>query len=304
MYKVLLVDDEPFAIEGLQLLIDWRKFGFEINGVCANGEEAVEAIRMSKPDLVVTDIHMPAMNGLELIEEARRLGHDSTMFVITSGYSDFNYARQAIRLGVSNYLTKPVDTVEADEMLERLAQELKEKQQRETVREQAKVQETRHVLAALVTGQEVEDAEQMAHDIAHLYEQAQKWTYVKARFHRADSGQIRSIIHEAVSCEPCCYVVENEQDACGIVWGEVSSLPEEMKGKSHRKFVESLLSTLNEVVPGGVQFAVGLPVQQPEALSLSKVWLPKRSVFVSASGNLLFAEDIQEQRLRFSPESP
>lgn len=127
MYKVLLVDDEPFAIEGLQALIDWQKFGFEINGVCANGEEAVEAIRTDKPDLVVTDIHMPAMNGLELIEEARRLGYDSTMFVITSGYSDFNYARQAIRLGVCNYLTKPVDTVEADDMLERLAQELKEK---------------------------------------------------------------------------------------------------------------------------------------------------------------------------------
>jgi len=304
MYKVLLVDDEPFAIEGLQLLIDWRKFGFEINGVCTNGEEAVEAIRTSKPDLVVTDIHMPAMNGLELIEEARRLGHDSTMFVITSGYSDFNYARQAIRLGVSNYLTKPVDTMEADDMLERLAQELKEKQEREVVREQAKVQETRHVLATLVTGQEVEDAEQMAHDIAHLYEQAQKWTYVKVRFQRADSGQIRSMIHETVSREPCCYVVENEQDACGIVWGEVSSELETWQGKDHRDFAERLLSDLNEVVPDGVQFAVGLPVQQPEALSLSRSMAIETERFLFLhQGNLLFAEDLQEQRLRFNPES-
>ncbi|KAA8782953.1 two-component system response regulator YesN [Paenibacillus sp. 4624] len=304
MYKVLLVDDEPFAIEGLQLLIDWRKFGFEINGVCTNGEEAVEAIRTSKPDLVVTDIHMPAMNGLELIEEARRLGHDSTMFVITSGYSDFNYARQAIRLGVSNYLTKPVDTLEADDMLARLAQELKEKQLRASVREQAKVQETRHVLAVLVTGQEVDDAEQMAHDIAHLYEQAQRWTYVKVRFQRADSGQIRSMIHETVSREPCCYVVENELDTCGIVWGEGSSGPESWQGKGHRDFAERLLSDLNEVIPDGVQFAVGLPVQQPEALSLSRSMAVETERFLFLhQGNLLFAEDIQEQRLRFNPES-
>ncbi|CAI6077725.1 Protein-glutamate methylesterase/protein-glutamine glutaminase [Paenibacillus sp. JJ-100] len=304
MYKVLLVDDEPFAIEGLQLLIDWRKFGFEINGICANGEEAVEAIRTSKPDLVVTDIHMPAMNGLELIEEARRLGHDSTMFVITSGYSDFNYARQAIRLGVCNYLTKPVDTVEADDMLERLAKELKEKQQRESVREQAKVQEITSVLSALATGKEVENEQDMVHHIAQLYEKAHKWTYVRVKFQRADSGLIRSTIHEVVSREACCYVVENEQNACGIVWGEVSSVPEDLEGKSHRHFAEQLLSVLHDTVSNGVQLAVGMPVQQLEALSLSRSMAAETERFLFLhQGNLLFAEDIQEQRLRFNPES-
>ncbi|WP_342552362.1 response regulator [Paenibacillus sp. FSL R7-0652] len=303
MYKVLLVDDEPFAIEGLQLLIDWQKFGFEINGVCANGEEAVEAIRTDKPDLVVTDIHMPAMNGLELIEEARRLGYDSTMFVITSGYSDFNYARQAIRLGVCNYLTKPVDTVEADDMLERLAQELKEKQQRDSVREMAKAQEIRHVLSTLITGQDAENEEDMARDISKLKEQAHKWTYVKVRFQRADSGQIRSTINDMVSREPCCYVVENEQDACGIVWGEGDAVPDNMQGRSHRDFAERLLSALNEDIPDGVQLAVGLPVQQPETLSLSKSMAVETERFLFLHpGNLLFAEDIQEQHLKFNPE--
>nr|WP_145406152.1 response regulator [Paenibacillus xylanexedens] len=304
MYKVLLVDDEPFAIEGLQLLIDWRKFGFEINGVCANGEEAVEAIRTSKPDLVVTDIHMPAMNGLELIEEARRQGYDSTMFVITSGYSDFNYARQAIRLGVSNYLTKPVDTVEADDMLERLAYELKQKHERESVREQAKHQEIRQVLFSLVTDQAYENRETAAHVISSLKEQASQWSYVKVRFQRADSGQIRSAIQDVVTREHCCYVVENEQDVCGIVWGERSSERETLQEGNHRNFATRLLSALNEVVSHGVQLATGLPVQQLENLSLSRSTAAQAERFLFLhEGDLLFAEDIQEQRLIFNPES-
>jgi YesN/AraC family two-component response regulator len=132
VYKVLLVDDEPHALDGLGLTIDWQRLGCRIAGTYRNGEEAMRHIRREPPDLVVTDIRMPVMDGLALIEEARRSGKGSIMFVIASGYHDFDYAVRALRLGVSHYLTKPVIGAEAEEVLSSLIQELHERERFES----------------------------------------------------------------------------------------------------------------------------------------------------------------------------
>ena len=126
-YGVLLVDDEPHALDGMQWMVDWERFGFRVAGACRDGEEAMRRIRIDPPDLVVTDIRMPVMDGLALIEEARAQGYRDMLFVIASGYHDFEYAARAVRLGVRPYLTKPVIVSEAEEMLERLASELGER---------------------------------------------------------------------------------------------------------------------------------------------------------------------------------
>jgi len=123
-YSVLLVDDEPHALDGLQLMVEWERYGFRVVGACRDGEEAMRLIRIDPPDLVVTDIRMPVMDGLALIEEARRSGHRDVLFVIASGHHDFEYAARAVRLGVRHYLTKPIIPAEAEDMLERLAAEL------------------------------------------------------------------------------------------------------------------------------------------------------------------------------------
>jgi YesN/AraC family two-component response regulator len=127
-YRVLLVDDEPHALEGLQMMVDWERYGFRVAGACRDGEEAMRQIRIEPPDLVVTDIRMPVMDGLALIEEAQRSGLRDLLFVIASGYHDFEYAARAVRLGVSHYLTKPVIASEAEEMLGRLSAELRERE--------------------------------------------------------------------------------------------------------------------------------------------------------------------------------
>lgn len=126
-YDVLLVDDEPHALEGLLIMVDWNRLGFRIAGTCRDGEEAMQHIRLSPPDLVVTDVRMPVMDGLTLIEEVQRLGHDAIHFVIVSSYHDFEYAARAMKLGVSHYLTKPVIGSEAEAMLSRLLPELRER---------------------------------------------------------------------------------------------------------------------------------------------------------------------------------
>lgn len=108
MYKVLLVDDEEVICQGLQKLIDWEYFGFEIVGTANDGEEGAEKALRLMPDLILTDIKMPHRNGLEMIRQLQSAGFQGR-FILTTGYADFEYAQSAIRFGVKAYLLKPVD---------------------------------------------------------------------------------------------------------------------------------------------------------------------------------------------------
>ena len=109
MLRVLLVDDEPFIIQGLKILIDWEQEGFEIAGTAANGQEAYEFLQKEKVDLIIADIKMPVMTGLELQEVIRKENLSNAYFVILSGYADFEYARRALQNECTDYLLKPVD---------------------------------------------------------------------------------------------------------------------------------------------------------------------------------------------------
>lgn len=106
--QVLLADDEPFILKGLQVLIDWELYGCEIAAVASNGLEAYKILKEKKIDLAIVDIRMPELTGLELISRVKEEGGIDTDFVILSGFSDFEYAQTALRLGVVDYLLKPV----------------------------------------------------------------------------------------------------------------------------------------------------------------------------------------------------
>lgn len=114
MYNLLIADDEDNIRNGLKLIIDWKALGFAIAGDAANGEEALEKIARLEPDLVLMDLHMPGIHGLDVIRLSRERGYRGR-FIVISGYSEFAYAQSAIRYGVTDYLTKPVD----EELLER-----------------------------------------------------------------------------------------------------------------------------------------------------------------------------------------
>lgn len=109
MLKVLLVDDEPFILQGLQVLIDWEKEGYEQPLVATNGKEALEVLRGNSVDLVIADIKMPIMTGLELLKEIREDETLNPYFVILSGYADFTYAQEALRYDCTDYILKPVE---------------------------------------------------------------------------------------------------------------------------------------------------------------------------------------------------
>ena len=106
MIRVLIVEDEPALARGLSLLITKNYTDFEVLGICKNGRDGLHNILKLEPELVFTDITMPVMNGLDMIEEVQK-AHFHTRFVILTGYADFEYARKALHLGVSDYLLKP-----------------------------------------------------------------------------------------------------------------------------------------------------------------------------------------------------
>lgn len=120
MLKVIIVDDEPYIVQGLSMIIDWNTAGYEIIGTANDGEEALELIKSMDPDLVITDIKMPIMTGLELLEKVRVEKISDANFVILSGYNDFEYAKTAIRFGSIDYLVKPIDKEELLGVLERV----------------------------------------------------------------------------------------------------------------------------------------------------------------------------------------
>lgn len=123
MFKVLLVDDEPLITRGLQALIDWEDYGFEVMHVLENGQDALAYMEEHPIDLLVTDIVMPKMTGLELIEQAKKR-QPTLKCIILSGYEEFNYIKKGIGLGIENYLIKPVDEVELEQTIEATSEKL------------------------------------------------------------------------------------------------------------------------------------------------------------------------------------
>ena len=121
MLKVMFVDDEPYIVEGLKVLIDWEKENFEIVKVAENGEEALKYLRENEVNLVIADIRMPVMTGIELLERVKSEGVSDAYFVILSGYNDFQYAKDAMRLGCLDYLLKPIKKDELLEILRRIS---------------------------------------------------------------------------------------------------------------------------------------------------------------------------------------
>ena len=118
-YKIMLVDDEEEVRTSIIRKMDWEALGFHVVGDAENGEDALEKIHILDPDVIITDIHMPYMDGLQLAETVKEK-YPGKEVVIFSGYNDFEYAKQAMKCGVTEYILKPVNSEELGEILQRI----------------------------------------------------------------------------------------------------------------------------------------------------------------------------------------
>ena len=130
MYKVLLVDDEKIILDGISQIIDWASLGTELVCTSPNGVDAYERIRELAPDIVVSDIRMPGMDGLELVAAAYR-DFPGVRFVLLSGFGEFDYASKAMQYGVKHYLLKPTNERKIAEALTEIVGELEADKRRE-----------------------------------------------------------------------------------------------------------------------------------------------------------------------------
>ena len=129
MYKVLLVDDERILLEGLSVVVEWDRHGTILAGKARNGSEALELIAASRPHIVITDLKMPVMNGLELIEHVRE-AYPDIVFVILSGHEQFEFAQRAMQYGVRHYLLKPCSESDITDVLDRVVEELRDEEEK------------------------------------------------------------------------------------------------------------------------------------------------------------------------------
>ena len=123
MYKVLLVDDEALIREAISENTKWNELGYELVGACKNGKEAIEKIKENPPDLLLTDICMPYVDGMDLTKFVYENYRD-TKVVIISGYDEFEYAKNAVKYQVVEYILKPITALELSETLKKVREKV------------------------------------------------------------------------------------------------------------------------------------------------------------------------------------
>lgn len=158
MLKIFLAEDEFVVREGIKNNIDWAGHGYEFVGEAADGELALPMIQRLKPDIVITDIKMPFMDGLELSRLIKK-EFPWTEIIILSGYAEFNYAKEAISIGVAHYLTKPINGNELLAQVDKLAEKIEEKKRERELKEkymaemaENSVEDRRKLFRHMVTG--------------------------------------------------------------------------------------------------------------------------------------------------------
>lgn len=154
MYSVFLADDEKIIRQGLHYIVDWKQLGFDIIGEAADGEQCLRFMEEQNPDIVLIDIKMPKLSGLEVIRMARER-HYHGKIIILSGYSDFKYAQEAIRYDVNFYLTKPIDEFELEKALSELRTQLDEEYRNHSVMSRHQEKLRKNILSELLTSNSV-----------------------------------------------------------------------------------------------------------------------------------------------------
>lgn len=216
MLKVLIVDDEPFIALGLGEIIEWNKEGYEVVYTAYNGLQALEYVKENPVDLIIADIQMPVMNGLELLEEVRKINKD-TFFVILSGFDKFDYVQRALRSNCTDYILKPVQQEELLEIVRRIALEKNIARNEEVKNKEIEKNFIEHNIRALLNGKyNDETLKQINNSIEKLVD-APSYRYVNVypmdigKMKDMDDEEIKNglkklkerLINEFPECEQC-----------------------------------------------------------------------------------------------------
>ena len=200
MYRVIIVDDEPVIRRGLRETIEWDALGLEVAGEAADGQEALKLIREIRPEILITDIRMPEMDGLELIREVKKLDFN-VKITILSGYSDYDYLKAAIRLGVDNYLLKPIDNDELISNLKNAVSEIEKEAATSLQIRQGTVLLRSNTLRRLVTGNISSEELKEKAEFLHIPLDAERYLCAVCSINRQIPAELRESFFRDIIAE-------------------------------------------------------------------------------------------------------
>ncbi|MHA6484919.1 response regulator [Paenibacillus sp. strain BS8-2] len=284
---IILADDEPIILKGLRKLMPWEQLGMRIAGTAFDGKELLDLIETNRPDIVISDISMPHMTGIELIQELHRRG-DSTKIIFISAYQEFAYAKSAIAYGAVDYLVKPLNKDDMEQALRKAVASIKregelEERQSKLVQleERSKKASIKECLEALTDGEVLGGSEGYA-AVSQLFAGKQFSLGIVAaevpRGGRWQEGEkrlvdfaVQNIISELLDTWGEGYVFAKESRHVYVAIHEQSAQPEKLA----EQMKESIASYLKlEVSIGVAALAVNIDAMQ-EAYKQAKHALQK-----------------------------
>lgn len=123
MYKVIIVEDEPIIQKGIHFKVDWLSLNCTVFAIASNGQEGIQLIEKHQPDIVITDVRMPLLSGLDMLKQTKEKYNYEA--IIISGYDEFEYAKRAIQLGVTDFILKPIHFEELHAALTKITEKLR-----------------------------------------------------------------------------------------------------------------------------------------------------------------------------------
>lgn len=257
MWKAIIVDDDPSVLRGMKKAIPWERLGIECIGEASDGKAGFEVIMDMQPDIVLTDIYMPLMNGLEMMQALRENQYTGSV-IILSGYSDFEYARTALRLKVQDYLSKPITIQTMEEALKRVTAKLEEERMKQSGQEEMKQKINYYKslisntwLKSLVMG--MEDQEAVRNEQKTDYLQKQKHQVLVVKLDKENQAVEWDSLQENISCFFSTHALPYLKN---MEWIELNykysaillSYDEQMNKKSCQRAAQSVAGKLLELV--------------------------------------------------------
>lgn len=207
MYSVFVVDDEPIVLEGIRSKIDWESSGFVFAGEATDGEIALSMLHEVKPDILITDIKMPFMDGLQLSSAIKRI-QPWIKIIILSGHDEFDYAKKAISIGIEDYLLKPFTPDELLKSLNKAASQID--RERKQLSDISRLKEELKTTAALKKKEVLSNLVHGSEDMASLMQKSQELNLnLISRFYKVLISRIKSNTDDTQSQQEVCSLLNS-----------------------------------------------------------------------------------------------
>lgn len=270
MYKLLIVDDEPHIRTGLKHIIEWEIYGVEIIGAVEDGTKAYPLIQSEQPDLVLVDITMPNMSGLELIELCSYL--DSVpKFIILTGYNDFKYVQKALKLGACDYLLKPVDQNELANAVSSCTKLLDNLREHRQIFHESIPALRNDILLRLLNNQiEICEFQKKCSVIDVSLKNGSMYVgafniFSDKNISHASLLQIMDLCKQTISASCTCHIISNNRQNLAVIFQNKMQLSEE----KYQSIMSSCSHILAEHLGRNVLFALGREICNIRDLHLS-----------------------------------